>query len=63
MSSMRNAIQRRNHRERAQPRERSKWGILEKHKVIIYISPFGPFPSTLSTTLQNLSLDKYSVNI
>ncbi|KAI9785987.1 MAG: hypothetical protein M1839_008253 [Geoglossum umbratile] len=32
MSSMRNAIQRRNHRERAQPLERQKWGILEKHK-------------------------------
>lgn len=33
MSSMRNAVQRRNHRERAQPLEREKWGILEKHKV------------------------------
>lgn len=33
MSSMRNAVQRRNHRERAQPIEREKWGILEKHKV------------------------------
>ncbi|KAI9811181.1 MAG: hypothetical protein M1826_003302 [Phylliscum demangeonii] len=32
MSSMRNAIQRRNHRERAQPQGREKWGILEKHK-------------------------------
>ncbi|KAH0536501.1 hypothetical protein FGG08_006626 [Glutinoglossum americanum] len=32
MSSMRNALQRRNHRERAQPLERQKWGILEKHK-------------------------------
>ncbi|KAI9853113.1 MAG: hypothetical protein M1838_001614 [Thelocarpon superellum] len=32
MSSMRNAVQRRNHRERAQPKEREKWGILEKHK-------------------------------
>ena len=30
---MRNVVQRRNHRERAQPRERQKWGILEKHKV------------------------------
>lgn len=30
---MRNAVQRRNHRERAQPIEREKWGILEKHKV------------------------------
>ena len=32
MSSMRNAVQRRNHRERAQPRERQKWGLLEKPK-------------------------------
>ena len=32
MSSMRNAVQRRNHRERGQPTERSKWGILEKPK-------------------------------
>lgn len=29
---MRNAVQRRNHRERAQPLERAKWGLLEKHK-------------------------------
>lgn len=28
---MRNAVQRRNHRERAQPTGRSKWGLLEKH--------------------------------
>ncbi|MBC9703263.1 MAG: hypothetical protein H9W83_12295 [Leuconostoc sp.] len=33
MSSMRNAVQRRNHRERGQPEERAKWGLLEKHKV------------------------------
>jgi U3 small nucleolar RNA-associated protein 11 len=32
MSSLRNAVQRRNHKERAQPIERSKWGLLEKHK-------------------------------
>ena len=32
MSSMRNAVQRRNHRERAQPQERAKWGLLEKPK-------------------------------
>lgn len=32
MSSLRNAIQRRNHRERAQPAERAKWGLLEKRK-------------------------------
>ena len=32
MSSMRNAVQRRNHKERAQPLGREKWGILEKHK-------------------------------
>ncbi|KAL8945303.1 MAG: hypothetical protein Q9211_000179 [Gyalolechia sp. 1 TL-2023] len=29
---MRNAVQRRNHKERAQPAQRGKWGILEKHK-------------------------------
>ena len=33
MSSMRNAVQRRSHKERAQPREREKWGVLEKHRV------------------------------
>ncbi|PGH06199.1 hypothetical protein AJ79_06587 [Helicocarpus griseus UAMH5409] len=32
MSSMRNAVQRRQHRERAQPAAREKWGLLEKHK-------------------------------
>ncbi|CAO2657825.1 Nn.00g070850.m01.CDS01 [Neocucurbitaria sp. VM-36] len=32
MSSMRNAVQRRNHKERAQPVERQKWGLLEKRK-------------------------------
>ncbi|KAL8762982.1 MAG: hypothetical protein Q9184_001132 [Pyrenodesmia sp. 2 TL-2023] len=29
---MRNAVQRRNHKERAQPAQREKWGSLEKHK-------------------------------
>jgi U3 small nucleolar RNA-associated protein 11 len=29
---MRNAIQRRNHKERAQPASREKWGLLEKRK-------------------------------
>ncbi|KAL4939493.1 hypothetical protein BDV06DRAFT_198823 [Aspergillus oleicola] len=32
MSSMRNAVQRRSHRERGQLQGREKWGILEKHK-------------------------------
>ncbi|CAG8442986.1 3486_t:CDS:2 [Scutellospora calospora] len=32
MSSLRNAVQRRNHKERAQPRSRQKYGLLEKHK-------------------------------
>merc|ERR1712144_124932 len=32
VSSMRNAVQRRNHKERGQPEERQKWGLLEKHK-------------------------------
>ncbi|KAF2100975.1 U3 small nucleolar RNA-associated protein 11 [Rhizodiscina lignyota] len=31
MSSLRNAVQRRNHRERAQPAGREKLGLLEKH--------------------------------
>lgn len=33
MSSLRNSIQRRNHKERAQPLERKRLGLLEKHKV------------------------------
>ena len=36
MSSMRNAVQRRQHRERGQLEGREKWGILEKHKVGSY---------------------------
>ncbi|PYI23049.1 hypothetical protein BO99DRAFT_470860 [Aspergillus violaceofuscus CBS 115571] len=32
MSTMRNTVQRRNHKERAQLHGREKWGILEKHK-------------------------------
>ncbi|KAI9806443.1 MAG: hypothetical protein M1833_003630 [Piccolia ochrophora] len=32
MSTLRNAVQRRTHRERGQPQERSKWGLLEKPK-------------------------------
>ncbi|CAG8588718.1 9037_t:CDS:2 [Diversispora eburnea] len=32
MSSLRNAIPQRNHKERAQPRSRAKYGLLEKHK-------------------------------
>ncbi|RIA97323.1 small-subunit processome [Glomus cerebriforme] len=32
MSSLRNAIQRRNHKERGQPHSRQKYGLLEKHK-------------------------------
>lgn len=32
MSSLRNAVSRRNHKERAQPLERQKWGLLEKRK-------------------------------
>lgn len=31
-SSLRNAVKRREHRERAQPAERRRLGILEKHK-------------------------------
>ena len=32
MSSLRNAVQRGNHKERSQPYERQKWGLLEKRK-------------------------------
>ncbi|KIW09048.1 uncharacterized protein PV09_00939 [Verruconis gallopava] len=32
MSSIRNAVHRRNHKERSQPHGREKWGLLEKHK-------------------------------
>ncbi|KAK8061496.1 hypothetical protein PG994_007862 [Apiospora phragmitis] len=32
MSSMRNAVQRRNHKERSQPADRKRYGLLEKHK-------------------------------
>ena len=32
MSSLRNALPQREHRERAQPGHREKWGLLEKHK-------------------------------
>eukprot|EP00252_Welwitschia_mirabilis_P025349 TRINITY_DN787_c0_g1_i1.p1 TRINITY_DN787_c0_g1~~TRINITY_DN787_c0_g1_i1.p1 ORF type:complete len:231 (+),score=60.66 TRINITY_DN787_c0_g1_i1:276-968(+) len=32
MSSLRNAVKRRTHKERAQPSARSKFGLLEKHK-------------------------------
>lgn len=55
MSSMRNAVQRRNHKERAQPAERAKWGILEKHKV--RTTPFltHPLPSPAPAKLQILT--------
>lgn len=33
MSSLRNAVNRRVHRERAQPQERARFGLLEKAKV------------------------------
>ena len=32
MSTLRNSVQRRNHKERSQPTIRQKWGLLEKHK-------------------------------
>ncbi|KAJ4292818.1 hypothetical protein N0V90_009481 [Kalmusia sp. IMI 367209] len=44
MSSMRNAVQRRNHKERAQPEERKKWGLLEKRK-----ASFSKYSSTPRT--------------
>ena len=50
---MRNAVQRRNHKERAQPLEREKWGVLEKHKVSISIKLLD---GTLMLTLAGLLL-------
>ena len=41
MSSMRNAVQRRNHKERGQVSGREKWGLLEKHKVSYRGTSFG----------------------
>ncbi|KAJ1488630.1 Utp11 protein-domain-containing protein [Baffinella frigidus] len=32
MSSMRNAVKRKTHKERSQPASRAKFGLLEKHK-------------------------------
>lgn len=43
MSSLRNAVHRRQHRERGQLEGREKWGILEKHKVRTI--PFTPSQS------------------
>lgn len=40
MSSMRNAVHRRQHRERNQLPGREKWGILEKHKVPTYLPTY-----------------------
>lgn len=39
---LKKTIHRPNHRERAQPVEREKWGVLEKHKVRAHLSePLG----------------------
>ena len=40
MSSIRNTFQRRNHKEQSQPAERSRLGLLEKHKVRLYFIYF-----------------------
>jgi hypothetical protein len=53
MSSMRNAVQRRNHKERAQPLERQKWGLLEKKKVRFDL------PSSILLYLDRLYIRNY----
>jgi hypothetical protein len=67
---MRNAVQRRNHKERAQPLERQKWGLLEKHKVrfsffafkqldLSFKNPHSNILQETETSFQN-SYSKYS---
>jgi U3 small nucleolar RNA-associated protein 11 len=41
MSSLRNSVARRPHRERAQPVERRRLGLLEKHKVTATLNDYG----------------------
>lgn len=48
---MRNAVHRRQHRERNQLPGREKWGILEKHKVPTYLPTYPPtYPILLSSS-------------
>lgn len=59
MSSMRNAVQRRPHRERAQPLERRRLGLLEKHKVS---PPLPPSPEKKRETCsQTVEQQDYSL--
>lgn len=51
MSSMRNAVQRRNHKERGQVQGREKWGLLEKHKVSSCRGALGTFTNDPSFLL------------
>jgi hypothetical protein len=53
---MRNAVQRRNHKERAQPLEREKWGLLEKRKVRHHAyGHFRVYTDNMRTGLQTTS--------
>jgi U3 small nucleolar RNA-associated protein 11 len=55
MSSLRNSIQRRNHKERAQPYERQKWGLLEKRKDYLLRARDHKRKKTALKTLSNLA--------
>jgi hypothetical protein len=54
MSSMRNAVQRRNHKERGQPEERAKWGLLEKRKVSASIEISNPTLTNSCRTINSV---------
>ena len=61
MSSMRNAVQRRNYKERAQPVEREKWGVLEKHKVrkdVTSLSNFNVLRDSLGLFIKSEGLQR-----
>lgn len=53
---MRNAVQRRPHRERAQPLERRRLGLLEKHKVCFFAPKLGGVASNANLILDRITL-------